>query len=131
MDLYTYVASSNPYQAKSILHKFGYSTRGVQDEADLGVCLKKLVAYEGQNALDDILSNHPDKEVIIEKYLLENKKSEKHGDCNCVSCSNKKELQYMNFNGVNDAIQNKSKSEVSVFILVSALLLATAIIVKK
>jgi hypothetical protein len=131
MDLYTYVASSNPYQAKSILHKFGYSTQGVQDEGDLGVCLKKLVAYEGQNALDDILSSHPDKEVIIEKYLLENKKDEKHGDCNCVSCSHKKELQYMNFNGMNDAIQNKSKSEVSVFILVSALLLATAIIVKK
>lgn len=131
MDLYTYVASSNPYQAKSILHKYGYSVQGVQTEEDLGVCLKKLVAYEGSDAFADILSSHPDKEVIIEKYLMESKKEDNHKDCNCQNCSNRKELQYMNFNGVAESISNKSKSEVSVFILVSALLLATAIIVKK
>ena len=131
MDLYTYVASSNPYQAKSILHKYGYSAQGVQTEEDLGVCLKKLVAYEGHDAFNDVLSSHPDKEVLIEKYLLENKKEDNHKDCNCHSCNHKKELQYMNFNGMAESISNKSKSEVSVFILVSALLLATAIIVKK
>ena len=132
MDLYTYVATTNPYQAKSILYKYGYSTQGVQSEQDLGVCLKKLVAYEGQNALNDVLSSHPDKEVIIEKYLGENKKEHKDSDCNCHSCNTKKnELQYMNFSGAIAEATNKSKSEVSVFILVSALLLATAIIVKK
>lgn len=131
MDLYTYVASSNPYQAKSILHKYGYSAQGVKDEQDLGVCLKQLVAYEGQDALNDVLSSHPDKEVIVEKYLAENKVDSKNNECNCHSCNHKKELQYMNFNGISDAISNKSKSDVSVYILVSALLLATAIIVKK
>ena len=131
MDLYTYVASSNPYQAKSILHKYGYSAQGVKTEEDLGICLKKLVAYEGSDAFSDILSSHPDKEVIIEKFLMESKKEDNHKDCNCPTCSNRKELQYMNFNGVAESISNKSKSEVSVFILVSALLLATAIIVKK
>ena len=134
MDLYTYIASSNPYQAKALLYKYGYSTEGVRNDEDLGVCLKKLVAYEGVNAFNDVLSSHPDKEVIIEKFASENKTENKNSDsnCSCNSCNHKRnELQYMNFNGLSDAISNKSKSEVSVFILVSALLLATAIIVKK
>ena len=130
MDIYTYVATSNPYQAKSILHKYGYSAKDVQTDEDLGYCLKKLVAYEGENAFNDVLSSHPDKEVIMEKYssdVKDNKSEYKNcsGDC---SCNRKAEHQYMNFSGV-DA--NKSSNQVSVFILVSALLLATAIIVKK
>lgn len=129
MDIYTYVASSNPYQAKSILHKYGYSAKDVQTEADLGICLKKLVAYEGQSAFNDILSSHPDKEVIIEKYVGENKdnKSEhKNCDGNC-SC---RKHEYMNFAGNLDIASNKSKNEIGLFIIASALLLATAIISK-
>jgi hypothetical protein len=130
MDLYTYVASANPYQAKSILHKYGYSATGIQDETDLGVCLRKLVAYEGEGALNDILASHPDKEIIIEKYLSENKPTE-YKNCSGDSCSCKKnENQYMNFGGA-ELVANKSAREVSVFIIASALLLATAIISKK
>jgi hypothetical protein len=130
MDIYTYVATSNPYQAKSILHKYGYSAKDIQTEDDLGICLKKLVAYEGENAFNDILSSHPDKEVLIEKYVSESKSNSTPeykncgGDCGC----KKSEPHYMNFSG--DA-SSKSSNQVSVFILVSALLLATAIIVKK
>jgi hypothetical protein len=134
MDIYTYVATSNPYQAKSILHKYGYSAKDVQTEADLGVCLKKLVAYEGQNAFNDVLSSHPDKEVLVEKYLVDNKgnKSEYKncdGGCSCGGCNSKRN-EYMNFSGALDTASNKSKSEIGLFIIASALLLATAIISK-
>ena len=134
MDIYTYVATSNPYQAKSILHKYGYSAKDVQNEADLGVCLKKLVAYEGQNAFNDVLSSHPDKEVLVEKYLVDNKSNKPEyknydGGCSCGSCNSKRN-DYMKFSGALETASNKSKSEIGLFIIASALLLATAIISK-
>jgi hypothetical protein len=132
MDIYTYVATSNPYQAKSILHKYGYSAKDVQTENDLGYCLRKLVAYEGEPAFTDILSSHPDKEVLIEKYVSENKSNTNNEYKNCsgdCGCSKRAENHYMNFSGAEAS--SKSSNQVSVFILVSALLLATAIIVKK
>ncbi len=134
MDIYTYVASSNPYQAKAILHKYGYSTQGVQDEEDLGVCLKKLVAYEGEDAFNDILSNHPDSNVLIEKFNSEKKDSLQytnysgHG-CSC-GCKNN-DKNYNNFSGDATTKTSSSTKEVSVFIMAAALMLAAAIIVKK
>lgn len=130
MDIYTYVASCNPYQAKSILHKYGYSTKGVSNERDLGVCLKQLVAYEGEDAFHDVLDSHPDKGVIVEKYGME-KKATEYKNCDGGSCNCRHhERQYMNFSG-SDALGGKSTKEVSTYILAAALLLAAAIIVKK
>ena len=131
MDIYTYVASSNPYQAKAIIHKYGYSTKNVKDDGDLGICLKKVVAYEGENAFNDVLESHPDKNVLIEKYISENKKeanfSNANGSCGCKS---NHDMQYMNF--VGNENQNKSSTkEIGIIIIASALLLASAIIVKK
>jgi len=133
MDLFTYVASSNPYQAKAILHKYGYSIVDAKDEKDLGICLKKLVAYEGEKALHDILESHPDKGVILEKFSSEKKSDSKNcdgGGCSCHSCR-MKELQYMNFSGNQDNQNNRSVKEVGIFVISAALLLAAAIIVKK
>lgn len=132
MDIYTYVASCNPYQAKAILHKYGYSTQGVRDKSDLGVCLKSLVAYEGEDAFNDILESHPDKNVLIEKYQQENKKEDKNfaGGCGC-GCGGrcKGDMAYSNFMGMEQ--MSKSSREVSAYILAGAMLLAAAIIVKK
>jgi hypothetical protein len=146
MDLYTYIATSNPYQAKAILYKYGYGTEGVRDDEDLGVCLKKLVAYEGQDAFNEILSNHPDIGVILEKFDSE-KESKKEANflnlsgnnnnsCNCgCGCSNKNDRYerggYHNFSGDLEEKASKSTKEVSVFIMAAALMLAAAIIVKK
>ena len=131
MDIYTYVAESNPYQAKAILHKYGYSIRDAKTYADIGKCLKDLVLYEGEDALKDIVDNHPDKGIILELYQPKEKSAEcKGGSCNCAKCISK-ELQYMNFSGKDEEKSGKSIREVSIFILASALLLASAIIVKK
>jgi hypothetical protein len=132
MDLYTYVAHCNPYQAKAILHKYGYSVRGVNNENDLGVCLKKLVAYEGEDAFNDVLESHPDKGVLIEKHLSETKKDSNTNSCNCngkCNC-NKHDMHYMNFNGA-ESQASKSTRDVGFIIIASALLLASAIIVKR
>jgi hypothetical protein len=131
MDIYTYVAESNPYQAKAILHKYGYSVRDAKTNTDIGKCLKDLVLYEGEDALRDIVDNHPDKGIILEMYQPKQNSSEcKGGSCNCAKCISK-EIQYMNFSGKDEEKSGKSIREVSIFILASALLLASAIIVKK
>lgn len=126
MDLYTYVAGSNPYQAKAIIHKYGYSTTNVKSPEDLGICLKKVVSYEGENAFFDVLESHPDKNVLAERYTKKEEYKNYSGDCGC----NKSKENYTNASG--DA-ENKPSSivgQTSVFILAAALLLAAAIIVK-
>lgn len=131
MDLYTYVASSNPYQAKAILHKYGYSIKDARTESDLGKCLKSLVAYEGEDAFHDILESHPDKGVIMEVYAKQNVKSEDTKKCNCNghSCSCNREHYFLNASGSDTP--SKSVRETSIYIMAAALLLAAAIIVKK
>ena len=126
MDIYTYVAASNPYQAKSLLHKYGYSATNIKDTNDLGICLKKLVSQEGENAFADIISCHPDKGVILEMFAS---KKEEHkncsGDCGC-----KHKEQYKNASGDTEVKSSSVAQQTSVFILAAALLLAAAIIVK-
>jgi hypothetical protein len=124
MDLYTYVAGSNPYQAKAIIHKYGYSTTNVKSPEDLGICLKKVVSYEGENAFFDVLESHPDKGVLVERYS----KKEDVKSLGC-GCSGHKE-QYMNASGDAENKQTSIVGQTSVFILAAALLLAAAIIVK-
>lgn len=130
MDLYTYVAGSNPYQAKSLLHKYGYSATNVKDTKDLGVCLKKLVVNEGEKAFHDVLDCHPDKGVILEVFQKDAPKQGENnnliGDCSC----NRKREQYMNATGDADTRSTNGTQQTSVFILAAALLLAAAIIVK-
>lgn len=131
MDIYTYVATTNPYQAKSIIHKYGYSAKDVGNTKDLGACLKMLVGYEGDEALNDVLDSHPDKNVIIERYQAqqENEKNFSGGcGCGCNKCKNA-DVNYSNFMGLEN--MSKSNREVSIFILASALLLGAAIIAKK
>jgi hypothetical protein len=107
-----------------------------------------LVAYEGQDAFNEILSNHPDIGVILERFDSE-KESKKEANflnlsgnnnnnnsCNCgCGCNNKSERYerggYNNFSGDLEERTSKSTKEVSVFIMAAALMLAAAIIVKK
>jgi hypothetical protein len=138
MDIYTYISTSNPYQAKAILHKYGYSTQGVKDAEDLGACLKQLVAYEGESAFSDILGSHPDIGVIIEKYNSEKKENfmnyngNNANGCGCGCSANRQnDRNYNNFSGDVANVASRSSREVSAFILAAALMLAAAIIVKK
>lgn len=67
---FTYVADADPYQAKAIISKYGYSLQGVNgnDPVALGECLSQLVAAEGEKAFRDIASIHPDKDVLLELF---------------------------------------------------------------
>lgn len=133
MSVYNYIAESNPYFAKGICHKYGYETTNVRSKADLGQCLKRLVANEGEPAFRDIMENHPDKDVILEMFA-NSKKAENFSNmdgngnrgCNCASCNNKPKDHYMFADGTGA----NSNSLTSVAIIGASLLLAVAIITK-
>lgn len=130
VNMYTYVAASNPYFAKSLAHKYGYE---FDKDQRLDTVLQQVVSYEGEPALMEIIENHPDKELFLEYYtkkVSENSKSDKQD-------KNVNEIaSYMNFTGQLASAQQVAEnrrltSETSIMVLAGAVLIAFAIITKR
>jgi hypothetical protein len=142
MNVYEYVADSNPRVAEQIMNSFNYDA---VNSSDMG--LSQLVDKVGETALQKVMENHPDKDIILE--LFSKKEDEKSGSCNCDSCKNKNRnnddyLNYLNVTGSgkvaplpptttpNDASGNTHllANQTNVILVVSALFIATALILK-
>lgn len=140
MNVFKYVAESNPNGAVQIINSFGYD---VTSKSDLGKSLSELVAEVGEPAFRKVMDNHPDKDVILELYASENTKDNGKKECDCDSCRNKtmmnEHLQYLNVTGSGKFADEKSGStnthllanQTNVILVVSALFIATALILKK
>lgn len=125
--------------AIAIIKKYGYGfDHSVSSNADLGRCLRQLVAYEGESAFKDIMEGHPDKDVILELY---GKSGSLHADgdtdmghgCNCRNCRNKHmppAYNYLNASG-DTQHTNNLMSITNVSIIAASLLLSVAIIMRK
>ena len=130
INIYTYVAASNPYFAKALAHKYGYE---FEKDQRLDTVLQQLVSYEGEPALTEIIENHQDKELFMDYF------KKKYADT--LSSDKPKEsisevAAYMNFTGQLAAAQQtaenrKLTSETSLMVLAGAILIAFAIITKK
>lgn len=142
MNVYKYVAESNPNGAIQIINSFGYD---VTSKADLGRSLSELVAEEGEPAFKKVMDNHPDKDVILELYASDDTKKEKDIPCGCEVCKKRRlaneHLGYLNVTGSGKLDDDKSKdsttnthllaNQTNVILVVSALFIATALILKK
>ncbi len=147
MNAFHYIAESNPYAAKAICSSLGYKISNVHNEEDLGDCLRKIVAKEGESALKVVMEQHPDKDVILELFGNGNEYSNATGggagcgcsaslnacgnnQCSCNGCKNNSPVraseQYMNFDG-----SKNSTSLAGMSIIAAALIFAVAIIIKK
>lgn len=139
MNVFKYVAESNPNGAVQIINSFGYD---VTSKSDLGKSLSELVAEVGEPAFKKVMDNHPDKDVILELYASDDAKGK---ECGCESCRNRTmmndHLQYLNVTGSGKFADEKSTSsttnahllanQTNVILVVSALFIATALILKK
>jgi hypothetical protein len=139
MNVYQYIAESNPHFAKGILHKYGYHATNIRNNKDLGECLKKLVSREGEGAFNEIMDKHPDKEVIMEMFAPKkevysnmdgataNAEKRNCSSCNCPSCQNQGRNQnhYMNFDG------GSKSNTTEITILAGAVIIAIALLSKK
>jgi hypothetical protein len=124
MDVYKYVAESNPILTQGIIESFGYEHANTPDMG-----LSQLVAKEGEPALKKIMDNHPDKNIILELFS--------NTDTNC-NCNSRKNESFLNVNGSNEVAKEKENSssnviaqQTNVMILVSALFIFTALMIKK
>ena len=126
------IARRNPKGAEMVITSFGYE---IVDKRDLGRSLNELVASEGENALRKVMEVHPDKDLILELF---SKKEKEQKGCSCGSCSNRQmgDMQYLNASGAQatQASQNASTTTLAhqknVILVVSALFIATALIIK-
>jgi len=139
MNVYEYVAESNPRIAEEIMNSFNYDAI---DVPDMG--LNQLVDRVGEPALKKVMENHPDKDIILEMFS-KNQES-KDENCNCDSCRNRKNNEHLNYlnvtgNGAvapptttssNDPTANTHllANQTNVILVVSALFIATALILK-
>ena len=140
MNVYKYVAESNPNGAVQIINSFGYE---VANTSDLGRSLSELVAEIGEPAFKKVIDYHPDKDVILELYSTDN--DNKTTPCGCKACRNNNNgdeyLQYLNVSGSGKFADEKSSNsntnthllanQTNVILVVSALFIATALILKK
>jgi hypothetical protein len=124
MNVYDYVANSNPSQAKSIITSFGYKVKG----KDMGQNLKQLVSLEGEPALKMVMDNHPDKEIILEMFQVENEPMQ------CEVCKEREMFdRFLNATGGDNTISDAKKSEnnFNVVFLAGAMLVSFAILSTK
>jgi hypothetical protein len=129
MNVYDYVADTNPFVAREIINQFGYQVR---DKNNMGENLKKLVSNEGEPALKLVLANHPDKDIILEMFSEKEKPLETKSDC--TNCKDKKVAeQFLNANGVaeNNTSAKTVENNFSVVFLAGIVVIAFAILSKK
>ena len=125
MDVYKYVAESNPIGTQGIIESFGYEHANTPDMG-----LSQLVARVGEPALKKVMENHPDKEIILEMFG-----TNQDTTCKC-GCNSKRHEGFLNANGGEVAKEKESTSsmiaqQTNAMILVSALFIFTALMIKK
>jgi hypothetical protein len=126
MNLYQYVASNNPYTAKNIIESFGYE---VTDKTQMGENLRYLVAMEGEPALERIMAEHPEKDVILEMF---SKKESQHTSCDCKSCKDKSLVEnFMNASGAGVVEQQKTDNNLTPVIFLAGVMLIVITLLKK
>ena len=126
MSVYQYVADNDPRGAEMIINSFGYE---VTDRTNLGQSLTELVSQVGEPALKKVMEHHPDKDLILEIF------AEKPSSCGC-GCNKGKQEKFLNIEGAEVAKEKESSTnmiaqQTNVMILVSALFIFTALMIKK
>lgn len=134
MNVFHYIAETNPYAAKSVCHSLGYKISNVKTSEDLGNCLKKIVAQEGEEGFKKVMEHHPDKDVLMELFGKPEKEymnaSGNESGCRCGyhHPMGQHHEHYLSFDGKSEA---KSASlQANTFIIAAALILAVAVIAK-
>jgi len=66
MNVYQYIAYSNPDAANELCNKHGYYQ--IQSYEELADCLQSIVARKGESAFKEVMELHPEKEVVLELF---------------------------------------------------------------
>jgi hypothetical protein len=140
MNIYEYIAHSNPDACLNFCQNYGYVHRDINSIEELVDCMREVIAAEGETAFTELLKIHPDRGAIMETFsgrrmalgydgsidaMPINYVAPHKRDCQC-GCNMK------SFNA--DASTPKSSgssTQTNTFIIAAALLLSVAIISRK
>jgi hypothetical protein len=124
MNVYLYIAQSNPDAANEICKKYGYFE--IENLDELSHCLQTIVAQNGESSLQEVLSLHPDKDVLLE--IFDKKKDEPIAEAQIIaptisdcSCNSSK----MNAEG---SVPSSTVNQTNTYIIVGALIVSFAIL---
>lgn len=127
MNIYDYVAYSNPAGANSVIQYYGL--RPSHDPRITSKMLAFCVTKRGQEALDMIAKAHPDYQLIqssIDPKLPENDKfSNSNGGCGCNSCNS-----FNNADGQNSGSKFRITDKSELFITGGLMLIGLALVLK-
>lgn len=135
MDVYSYIAGQNPDGVVRTINSFGYD---VVSSSNLGRSASELVSSVGEPALKKLMELHPDKDILVELFASK-EPSTMGSSCGCPNCSKGQHGHYYNASGPEE---NKPKEastgtsssmahQTNIILVVSALFIATALLVKK
>jgi hypothetical protein len=132
MNVYQYIAQNNPDESYQICQKYGYFE--VADIDEMSDILAQIVANQGESALKEILSLHPDREVILEVYSpkpysrpLQFAGESENLPSNVSLERNPLAQKYFNADGETQG-GNKLVNQTNLYILVGAMIVSLAII---
>lgn len=129
MNVYQYIAYSNPDAANELCNKHGYFQ--IQTEEELAYCLQSIVARKGETAFKEIMELHPDKDVVLELFekpespkpnMMEFQGGMQMRDCSC--------MNMRNADGTATATQSLA-SQTNFMILAAAMIVSISIISMK
>lgn len=112
MSVYHYIAQLNPDAAYEVCQRNGFGD--IYSNQELGDTLQTIAA-QGESSFKDVMSAHPDKDVIIEIYVNDKPKD---------STNYAEQKNFVNATGTG----NKLVSQTNAFILVGAVIVSLAII---
>lgn len=131
MNVYQYIAEANPEGAYEICKKYGFFQ--IADSQEMGDCLERIVAQEGEGALTEVMALHPDKEVLFE--LFDKKKEEPKKLVGEVGDAERRIMRRMSMNARNNMMNANGAqnlpNQTNTYILVAALIVSVAIISMK
>ena len=64
---YYFIADQNPQGCIDLCNQYGYADN-FQSTQDIAACLQQIAQDNGESALQDIFTNHPDREIILHLY---------------------------------------------------------------
>ncbi len=123
MSVYKYIAQTNPDAAYEVCKKYGFFQ--VADIGEMAEKLESIVASGGEDSLRDVMSVHPDREVIIE--IFEKKSLDKPHTKDECGCQNSSKLHRRRLFAGADGKQTTT-NQTNTYILIGALMVSLAII---
>jgi len=125
MNVYYYIAESNPDACYEICKKYGFFQ--VADLNEMSETMQTIVGKGNEEALKDIMDLHPDKGVILE--LFEKRENGAMTKAECDTKLNADGLRFRRRRMMMGADASKgSASQTNTYILVGAIIVALAIV---